>query len=87
MHNDIHIADSLESMISSSKGATYVEGRYQSRVTSEVNFTNGELQRIRVVETAGCGIRVLVDGCWGFSSTSNVSDSALRENRSAKRYP
>jgi TldD protein len=80
MHNDIHIADSLESMISSSKGATYVEGRYQSRVSSEVNFTNGELQRIRVVETAGCGIRVLVDGCWGFSSTSNVSDSALRES-------
>jgi TldD protein len=80
MHNDIHIADSLESMISSSNGATYVEGRYQSRVTSEVNFINGELQRIRVVETTGCGIRVLVDGCWGFSSTSNVSDSALKES-------
>jgi TldD protein len=80
MHNDIHIADSLRSMISSSKSATYVEGRYQSRVTSEVNFINGELERIRMVETTGCGIRVLVDGCWGFSSTSNVSDAALKES-------
>ncbi|HET6779870.1 MAG TPA: TldD/PmbA family protein [Nitrososphaera sp.] len=67
-------------MISSSKTATYVEGRYQSRLTSEVNFINGELERIRVVETIGCGIRVLVDGCWGFSSTSNVSDATLKES-------
>jgi TldD protein len=80
MRNDAHVADSLRSMISSSKGATYVEGRYQSRVTSEVNFINGELERIRVVETIGCGVRVLVDGCWGFSSTSNVSDAALKES-------
>ena len=80
MRSDIHVADSLRSMISSSKSATYVEGRYQSRVTSEVNFINGELERIRVVETTGCGIRVLVDGCWGFSSTNNVSDAALKES-------
>jgi TldD protein len=80
MRSDIHVADNLRSMISSSKSATYVEGRYQSRMTSEVNFINGELERIRVVETTGCGIRVLVDGCWGFSSTSNVSDAALKES-------
>src|SRR5919199_5172738 len=80
MHNDSHIADSLRSMVSSSKDVSYVEGRYHSRVTSEVNFINGELERIRVVEISGCGIRVLVDGCWGFSSTSNVSDAALRES-------
>jgi TldD protein len=80
MHNDARIADSLRSMISSSKSTTYVEGRYQSRVSSEVIFINGELERIRVVESTGCGIRVLVDGCWGFSSTSNVSDADLKES-------
>ncbi len=65
MHNDACVADSLSSMISSSKSATYIEGRYQSRMTSEVNFVNGELERIRVVETTGYGIRVLVDGLLG----------------------
>lgn len=80
MHNDACVADSLRSMISSSKSASYIEGRYQSRMTTEVNFVNGELQRIRVVETTGCGIRVLVDGCWGFSSTSNVAENALKES-------
>jgi TldD protein len=47
---------------------------------TEVNFINGDLQRVRVVENAGCGIRVLVDGCWGFSSTSSVEQGALRES-------
>jgi TldD protein len=59
-------------LISSSRDASYVEARYQSRLTTEVNFVNGELERIRVVENAGCGIRVLVDGCWGFSSTNDL---------------
>jgi len=65
--------DRLRSLISSSRGASYVEARYQARLTTEVNFVNGELERIRVVENAGCGIRVLVDGCWGFSGTNDIS--------------
>src|SRR5918995_7408006 len=82
MRNGAQVADDLRLLISSSKGATYVEARYQSRVASEVNFINGELERIRVVENAGCGIRVLVDGCWGFTSTSNISSEALKESLS-----
>ena len=82
MRNGAQVADNLRLLISSSKSATYVEARYQSRVASEVNFINGELERIRVVENAGCGIRVLVDGCWGFTSTSNISSEALKESLS-----
>ncbi len=73
MSNDGHVIDSLRSLISSSTRTRYVEARYQARLTTEVNFVNGELERIRIVENAGCGIRVLVDGCWGFSSTNNMS--------------
>jgi TldD protein len=80
MQNDAQVADSLRLLISTSQGATYVEARYQARVTSEVNFINGELERIRVVENAGCGIRVLVDGCWGFTSTSDTSGQALKQS-------
>ncbi len=80
MQNGAQVADSLRLLISTSHGATYVEARYQSRVTSEVNFINGELERIRVVENAGCGIRVLVDGCWGFTSTSDTSGQALKQS-------
>jgi TldD protein len=74
------VIDQLISLISSSKGTTYVEARYLSRFTTEVNFVNGELQRMRVVENAGCGIRVLVNGCWGFSSTSEMSMNSLKQS-------
>jgi TldD protein len=73
MSHDGHVIDSLRSLISSSRGTSYAEARYQARLTTEVNFVNGELERIRVVENAGCGIRVLVNGCWGFSSTNDLS--------------
>lgn len=73
MSDDGHVIDTLTSLISSSRGVSYVEARYQARLTTEVNFVNGELERIRVVENAGCGIRVLVGGCWGFSSTNDLS--------------
>src|SRR5918911_1251209 len=78
--DDHHLIDHLLSLISSSKGASYVEARYQSRFVTEINFVNGNLDKIRAVENAGCGIRVLVDGCWGFSSTNNISTGDLRES-------
>jgi TldD protein len=82
MQYGANIGDSLRVLVSSSKGAAYVEARFQSRNTSEVNFVNGELERIRVVENAGCGIRVLVEGCWGFTSTNVISNETLRESLS-----
>lgn len=72
--------DNLLSLLSSSNGTSYCEARYHSRLMSEVSFVNGDLQRIRVVENAGCGIRVLVEGCWGFSSTSDIAPGPLRES-------
>jgi TldD protein len=74
------LIDDLQSIISKSKGAKYVESRYQSRTTNEVNFSNGELEIIRTVQNSGCGIRVLVDGCWGFSSTNDLAKNVLRES-------
>jgi TldD protein len=82
MPNSAQVGDSLRLLISTLRGATYVEARYQSRVASEVNFINGELERIRVVENAGCGIRVLIDGCWGFTSTSDISTEGLKQSLS-----
>ena len=35
---------------------------------------------MRNVSNSGCGIRVLVDGCWGFTSTSNISTDSLQNS-------
>jgi TldD protein len=72
--------DRLRSLISTSRRVSYVEARYQTRLTTEVSFVNGKLERIRIAENTGCGIRVLVNGCWGFSSTNILSSGALKES-------
>jgi len=72
------VFDELYSLISTISGAKYAETRYHCRIINEVNFSNGEIELIRNVSNSGCGIRVLVDGCWGFTSTSNISKDALK---------
>jgi TldD protein len=74
------MVDTLRSLISLPKGVSYVEARYQARTFSEVNFANGRLERVRMVESIGCGIRVLVRGCWGFSSTDQMSKDELKKS-------
>jgi TldD protein len=76
---DAGVLDSLRSLVSSAR-ATYAEARYHARTVSEVNFASGRLERVRMVENAGCGIRVLVDGCWGFSSTSSTARNDLKDS-------
>ncbi len=76
------IIDDLQYLISKSKEANYIEARYQLRVINEVSFSNGELDRIRNILSSGCGIRVLVDGCWGFSSSTNLTRKVLIDSLS-----
>lgn len=77
--SDAGVLDSLRSLVSSAK-ATYAEARYHARTVSEVNFASGRLERVRMVENAGCGIRVLVDGCWGFSSINTTAKADLKDS-------
>jgi TldD protein len=70
-------ADELRSLLEQAKGASYAEIRYHSRLLNEIRISKGELERIRSVVNDGVGIRVLVDGCWGFSSTSETAKESL----------
>jgi TldD protein len=61
------------------RGASYVELRFHGRIFNEVKVSNAQLERIRSVVNDGTGIRVLVGGCWGFSSTSNLAKESILE--------
>lgn len=65
--------EELKKFMDQTKDASYVELRYHEKTFHEIRVSNGELDRIRSVVNDGIGIRVLVSGCWGFSSTSEVS--------------
>jgi TldD protein len=53
-------------------GAAYVEVRVQERETESLTVKNGALEAAMANATAGFGIRVLVDGAWGFSSSARL---------------
>lgn len=75
--------DDLRNLLEQAKGASYAEVRYHSRLLNEIRISNGELERIRSVVNGGTGIRVLVDGCWGFSSTSETRKQSLADTMHA----
>ncbi|MCL0095340.1 TldD/PmbA family protein [Dehalococcoidia bacterium] len=54
------------------KGATFAEVRVVERRSETLEVKNGAAEVIRYNESHGCGVRVVVDGAWGFASTSKM---------------
>lgn len=61
-------------------GASYADCRI-ARFRQNFVVTR-EHQIINVVDTdsLGCGVRALVDGCWGFAATRNLTREAVRKS-------
>jgi TldD protein len=53
-------------------GAAYTEVRIADRETEQLTVKNGSLEAATSSSSGGFGIRVLVDGAWGFSSSRVV---------------
>lgn len=58
--------------------AQYTELRYQSRRMTKITIEKGELEDANSLVSEGVGIRTLVDGAWGFSSTNRLDLEGLR---------
>ena len=67
----------LLSKVSDRSDAQYTEIRYQSRQVNRVTIEKGELETASSSLRKGVGIRTLVDGAWGFSSTNRVDADGL----------
>ena len=64
-------------------GASYTEVRVAERETEQLTVKNGALEAATSNVSTGFGIRVLVDGAWGFSS-SRVLDPAEADRVAAQ---
>ena len=69
--------DILQNLINTRPDGVHVEARYHQRKKYEVRADKGRLQRSIVDDYGGVGIRVLVDGAWGFASTSKLDKKTL----------
>ncbi len=62
-----------------SRGASYADLRVVSRQEESISVKNGAVEGVSMSEDRGFGVRVLVNGAWGFASSSKLDlDEALR---------
>src|SRR4051794_15164806 len=55
------------------KGASYADIRFVTDRSQNVSVKNGKVESLSDGESQGFGVRVIVNGAWGFSSSSVVS--------------
>jgi len=55
------------------KGATYADVRVMDIRQRYLSTKNGETAQVRESESYGLGVRVIVEGAWGFASTDDLS--------------
>jgi len=60
-------------------GASYADARAVLRRSQSVATKNGNVEGVSDQETEGIGVRVLVDGSWGFAGAGTLTDESARE--------
>jgi TldD protein len=71
------LAERLEKLIGNSP--YWAEARYHRRRSQLLQVQRGLVKQLKSSLTSGVGIRVLADGAWGFSSTSDYSPESLEK--------
>src|SRR5271155_4232447 len=64
---------SLSLAIAKLRGATYADVRVMHFRQRDLTTKNGQVGTLAQSESIGLGIRVLVNGAWGFSSTDRLT--------------
>jgi TldD protein len=59
------------------EGVTYADVRAEQVRDRHITTKNGRPSNVAASEGAGVGIRVLVDGCWGFAATDDLGAAGL----------
>ena len=58
--------------IAEQRGATYADIRVVTRLTQRIAVKNGQVEALQQDETLGFGVRVIVNGAWGFASSARL---------------
>ncbi|MCD6136395.1 TldD/PmbA family protein [Candidatus Bipolaricaulota bacterium] len=59
------------------RSSEWVELRYHVRRLKRISVRNGRLEESSTLRLAGVGVRALVDGVFGFSSTTDLSEEGI----------
>ena len=74
------IADVLDAAIAEAKkaGASYADARFVHRRSEHVATREDHVVSVASSETFGMGVRVIVDGAWGFASAETVDYGSMK---------
>ncbi|MHA1617342.1 MAG: TldD/PmbA family protein [Candidatus Njordarchaeales archaeon] len=61
------------------KGVDFCDARLESRGTLRIEVVNSEIRAISSNEQRGLAIRVLINGVWGYASTTRLDKESIRE--------
>src|SRR2546423_5864595 len=60
-------------------GAGYADVRLDERVQQDITVKNGQLAAVSDDASEGVGVRVLVDGAWGFAGSARLTQDEVQE--------
>ncbi|MFQ5941956.1 MAG: TldD/PmbA family protein [Anaerolineales bacterium] len=63
--------------LANARGAQYADARIVDNETETLVLQNGDMRTLESSKNLGIGVRVLVDGAWGFASTRDLSLEAV----------
>ena len=58
-------------------GAGYADARFVEELTESITVQDERVEDLESGRTRGIGVRVLVDGCWGFASSALVDEASV----------
>src|SRR2546430_17176881 len=61
------------------KGAAHADVRLDERVQQDITVKNGQLAAVSDDASEGFGVRVLVDGAWGFAGSARLKQDEVQE--------
>ena len=61
-------------------GASYADARIGRYRRQQINTRERQVTNVSDTESYGVGIRTLVDGCWGFAATSELTRDAVQHS-------
>ena len=72
---DTFISRALD--LAQSTGVQYADIRVVENRTESMQVKNGVVESLNFAESRGFGVRVLVDGAWGFSSSHDLTTEEI----------
>src|SRR2546422_1273756 len=61
------------------KGASYADVRLDEHVTQDIIVKNGQLAAVSDDASEGFGVRVIVDGAWGFAGSARLDNAEVQQ--------